>query len=109
MKKGSTTIFMALLLASINAYAANAEGGKPSCLKTVGAKQSAIYANECLMVSGATRPPCNAQNSCELLISEIRVGCNGIHAALLQHPEWGSESRKPAPLKEPSFCKSFLE
>jgi hypothetical protein len=32
--------------------------------------------NECLQVSPATHPPCNAQNSCALIISEIRRSCS---------------------------------
>jgi uncharacterized protein len=39
------------------------------CRDTVGAKQAAIYVKQCLQVATATHPPCNAENSCELIIS----------------------------------------
>ena len=39
------------------------------CRDTVGAKQAALYVKQCLQVATATHPPCNAANSCELIIS----------------------------------------
>jgi uncharacterized protein len=39
------------------------------CRDTVGAKQAAVYVKQCLQVATATHPPCNAENSCELIIS----------------------------------------
>jgi uncharacterized protein len=39
------------------------------CRDTVGAKQAALYVKQCLQVATATHPPCNAENSCELIIS----------------------------------------
>jgi uncharacterized protein len=39
------------------------------CRDTVGARQAAIYVKQCLQVATATHPPCNAENSCELIIS----------------------------------------
>jgi uncharacterized protein len=39
------------------------------CRDAVGAKQAALYVKQCLQVATATHPPCNAENSCELIIS----------------------------------------
>ena len=66
-----------------NAYLARLKqlGGAPqapvqiSCAAGVGAKQAAIYVKQCTEVSTATHPPCNASNTCALIISEIRRGC----------------------------------
>ncbi len=46
-----------------------------SCRISVGAKRSATLVNECIQVSPATHPPCNAQNACSLIVGEIRRGC----------------------------------
>ncbi|HTU51475.1 MAG TPA: hypothetical protein VMF56_12835 [Acidobacteriaceae bacterium] len=47
-----------------------------SCLQSAGAVKANRLVNECLQVSPATHPPCNSQNSCSLIISEIRRGCS---------------------------------
>ena len=39
------------------------------CRDTVGAKQAALYVKQCLQVATETHPPCNADNTCELMIS----------------------------------------
>jgi len=49
--------------------------GKPTCLTAVGADRSSRLVEECMAVSPATNPPCNAQNSCQLIIDEIKRGC----------------------------------
>lgn len=46
-----------------------------SCLETAGAEKSKRLVNECLQVSPATHPPCNAQNSCDLIVGEIERSC----------------------------------
>jgi uncharacterized protein len=46
-----------------------------SCTASVGAAQANIYVSQCTQVSTATRPPCNAQNACALIISEISRSC----------------------------------
>jgi hypothetical protein len=50
-------------------------GGETSCLVTVGTKRSAELVKECVQVSPATHPPCNAQNACSLVVDEIKRGC----------------------------------
>ena len=47
-----------------------------SCLQSAGAVKANRLVSECLQVSPATHPPCNAQNACSLIISEIRRGCS---------------------------------
>ena len=49
--------------------------GETSCLVNVGTKRSAELVKECVQVSPATHPPCNAQNACSLVVDEIRRGC----------------------------------
>jgi hypothetical protein len=58
------------LLASPVALAAN-----PSCREPVGAERAARYVAQCIEVSPATRPPCNAANPCTLIVEEIKRGC----------------------------------
>jgi hypothetical protein len=50
-------------------------GDQTSCVVSVGTKRSAELVKECLQVSPATHPPCNAQNACSLVVDEIRRGC----------------------------------
>jgi hypothetical protein len=49
--------------------------GETSCLVSVGTKRSTELVRECVQVSPATHPPCNAQNACSLVVDEIRRGC----------------------------------
>ncbi len=51
-----------------------------TCLKAVGPEGSKRLVEECLAVSPATRPPCNAQNSCVLIIDEIKRSCSLLDA-----------------------------
>ncbi len=46
-----------------------------SCTQGVGQERAGRLVEECLQVSPATHPPCNAQNSCILIIDEIKRGC----------------------------------
>jgi hypothetical protein len=50
-------------------------GGETSCLVSVGTKRSAELVKECVQVSPATHPPCNAENACSLVVDEIKRGC----------------------------------
>lgn len=50
--------------------------GQPgSCLAGVGAAAAARLVERCIQVSPATRPPCNAQNSCAMIQDEIDRSC----------------------------------
>jgi hypothetical protein len=46
-----------------------------SCLDEEGEEQAQLYVDQCLEVSPATRPPCNADNPCQLMRDEIARGC----------------------------------
>jgi hypothetical protein len=48
----------------------------PSCAYTAGAQKANRMVEQCLEVSPATHPPCNAANACSLIQGEIRRGCN---------------------------------
>lgn len=47
-----------------------------SCKETAGDGWAKAYVEQCIEVSPATHPPCNVQNPCELIISEITRGCS---------------------------------
>ena len=66
-----------------------------TCEEEVGPDLAAIYVEQCLEVSPATHPPCNVENSCELIQDELARGC-----ALL-----ASDS----PELVPDYCAEFLE
>ena len=59
------------------------------CVQAVGAGQSKKLVEECLQVSPATHLPCNSQNSCQLIIGEIKRSCS-----ILQK-------------NQPSFCGDY--
>jgi uncharacterized protein len=48
------------------------------CSDIVGAKQAAMYVQQCIAVATETHPPCNAENSCELIVSHNIFRCNGL-------------------------------
>jgi uncharacterized protein len=45
------------------------------CSEIVGARQAAIYVQQCIAVATETHPPCNALNSCELMVSHNIYRC----------------------------------
>jgi hypothetical protein len=54
---------------------AAAQSTTGTCLNAVGIERSRQLVNECLQVSPATHPPCNAQNACSMIVGEIKRGC----------------------------------
>ena len=66
-----------------------------SCDNEVGAELAATYVDQCIEVSPATRPPCNAENSCELIRNEIARGCAGL--------------AQDMPEEVPDFCAEYIE
>jgi hypothetical protein len=46
-----------------------------SCNQSIGSEKAHQLVEQCLMVSPATHPPCNAANTCALIQDEIRRGC----------------------------------
>jgi hypothetical protein len=69
-----TAVLAALVATALTATAIGTRA-EPSCRSEVGARKADAYVRQCLDVSPATHPPCNATNSCALIISEIRRGC----------------------------------
>jgi hypothetical protein len=59
----------------VHAATGEKSSGDQTCLKAVGKQRSDQMVKQCLQVSPATHPPCNAQNSCELITDEIRRSC----------------------------------
>ena len=62
-------LMLPLLAVAVPALAA-------SCKETAGEGWAKAYVEQCTEVSPATHPPCNMQNPCELIISEITRGCS---------------------------------
>ncbi|HZD32751.1 MAG TPA: DM9 repeat-containing protein [Candidatus Angelobacter sp.] len=67
----------------LGSLAPGANGSNPgspanSCRQEVGKAQANLMVKQCLQVSTATHPPCNADNSCALIQSEIKRGCIGL-------------------------------
>ena len=46
-----------------------------SCTAEVGAEEAQTYVDQCLEVSAATHPPCNAENPCQMIWDEIARSC----------------------------------
>lgn len=65
----------ALLLAALLAVVPAAAFAEQSCKAEMGARDAQIIVDRCLEVSPATHPPCNADNPCPLIVSEIKRGC----------------------------------
>jgi hypothetical protein len=83
---------MLLMLAAGFAHASDAD---LSCEEEAGPELAAVYVEHCLDVSPATRPPCNAENSCELIQGEIARGC-----ALLE---------SDSPELVPDYCAEYMQ
>jgi uncharacterized protein YecT (DUF1311 family) len=49
-----------------------------SCKVTAGLKRADLYVSHCSQVSTASHPPCNVENTCGLMIDEIKRGCAAI-------------------------------
>jgi hypothetical protein len=89
------------VLIALAAGAAAAEQPGPAarmrpCTETAGPERAADLVRQCLQVSPATHPPCNADNICGLIRDEIIRGCS-----LFRTGQAGA-----AP--EPEFCKDYL-
>ena len=56
--------------------ATNSKSDGVPCIQAVGAERAKKLVDECMLVSPATHPPCNGQNSCTLIIDEIKRGCS---------------------------------
>ena len=47
-----------------------------SCSSDIGAIEARQLVKQCIEVSTSTHPPCNVQNSCDIMVDEIQRGCN---------------------------------
>lgn len=61
-----------------------------SCLEEVGPAASARLVERCIMVSPATRPPCNAANPCAMIQDEIDRACEMFPADASRPAECGA-------------------
>ncbi|MBS0385028.1 MAG: DUF3828 domain-containing protein [Proteobacteria bacterium] len=66
-----------------------------SCAETRGAQDAAQLVAQCVQVSPATHPPCNAANSCGVIEAEIRRSCGLLDAA--RRPAFCTEATDEAP------------
>lgn len=61
------------LLAALTCSSSSA--AEPSCAQQMGLQRATLLAQQCRQVSPATRPPCNAANSCAMIIDEVTRSC----------------------------------
>lgn len=83
-----------LIALLIFSFASLAHAEEQSCRKEVGKKRAAVYVRQCIDISPATHPPCNDQNSCELIQDEIKRGC---------------EMAKNEGVEVPDYCADYLQ
>jgi hypothetical protein len=78
MRSSTIPAFIAAITLSCAASAQEHAPGHSAvipCSQTAGDAKANEYVTQCLEVSPATHPPCNAANACELIIDEIKRGC----------------------------------
>ena len=68
-----------------------------SCRDTMGEEGAQVYVAQCLEVTGATHPPCNVENSCEIMVRHITENCTA----------WSREIDEIG-LPMPEFCDAYL-
>jgi hypothetical protein len=83
----------ALALAAVVLVSAMSAASAQSCRQTVGTKKAEALVRQCMRVSQATHPPCNAANPCDMIAGEIEHGCGEL---------------RDARLAVPAFCKEYL-
>ena len=67
-------------LAAIYLNAVNAgrrSGSDGACRTAIGSTRADALEAICLQTSGAAHPPCNAANSCDMLVEEVDRNCSG--------------------------------
>lgn len=67
------SLLLSCLVSVLVAFQAHA--ADKTCAEAIGDKRSALLVKQCINVSPATHPPCNAANSCEMINSEVERGC----------------------------------
>jgi hypothetical protein len=75
-------LLFGILLCAFTSVATAADARAPSgdtrekpCRDTAGVAKSESLVKQCLEVSPATHPPCNAANACSLIVDEITRSC----------------------------------
>lgn len=68
------SVLMLFFLVLFTAF--KAEAAEKSCRDDIGDASARLLVRQCIQVSPATRPPCNASNSCEMIRDEIKRGCS---------------------------------
>mgnify|MGYP003672828624 CR=1 FL=1 len=53
----------------------HAPSAQATCEQEIGPEAASILVGQCIQMSPATHPPCNAENSCDMIRDEIRRGC----------------------------------
>lgn len=66
---------LGLLAAAAMVVVSGAALAQEACLAEIGADDAQMLMQQCLEVSPATRPPCNVDNPCLMMIEEIIRGC----------------------------------
>jgi len=69
------------LRASVALYTSEAAPAEGSCAAERGPQPAQLLVDQCIAVSPATRPPCNAQNSCAMMEAEIVRACGLLNQA----------------------------
>ena len=64
-------------VSSRSACSPSAQAAAQSCTAEVGAEEAQTYVDQCLEVSAATHPPCNADNPCQMIWDEIDAQLRG--------------------------------
>lgn len=64
-----------------------------SCAQQMGQQRATLLAQQCRQVSPATHPPCNAANSCAMIIDEFERGCNMLAGESYRPKFCGSKGR----------------
>jgi uncharacterized protein YecT (DUF1311 family) len=54
---------------------AHGDMDKGACSQAIGLQKAKEIVDRCLDMSGSSHPPCNVENSCNMMIEEIRQGC----------------------------------
>ena len=65
------------------------------CRDEVGVTEAQVLVDQCRMSSLATHPPCNADNTCSVIVEHIKLSCETL-------------SKKESADGTPSFCAPYL-
>ncbi|MBA3446756.1 MAG: hypothetical protein H0T56_03950, partial [Pseudaminobacter sp.] len=74
MRKSLSRAAQCALVLTLSLFAAGSTLAQ-TCEEEVGISEAQIYVEQCIEVSPATRPPCNVENPCQLILDEIARSC----------------------------------